>query len=471
MSDKNKVNENKAKESRHNESQTKKEKNKYKGAVIGLTIATSILGASTLGFGIAYGMAMSQANTYGIQLENIYKKNYFELVDSVNTTDMKISKLLASDDEDYQAKMLGEISQNAKEMQSSIATLPLTGENVLQSVRFINQMSGYTQTLEDKVAQGGTLSEEDLQTLNAMHDSLTEMKLYLNQFSSKILNGYSILEASSRMNGDYDEFTLDFAQIKTEDTDYPTMIYDGPFSDSVVNQKVKGLSGSEISKEDAYKKIDELFKNISNLQYQGQTSGRFDTYNFTLLNSDNQKLFVQATKIGGHILTVSGNVESDMQNIDEAQAEKIALDFAKENGVENGKIVWKEQLNSQSYFNIAPVQNGIILYPDLVKVKVDLENGDVIGYDSIAYWTNHTSRTLTKPSTSIDVARAEIDSSFEIVNERICLSPLDYNREVLCYEFECERNGATYYIYINAENLKEENILKVVETEDGSKLM
>ena len=53
----------------------REKKNKYKGAVIGLSIATGILGASTIGLGIAYGVSMSQADEYSTQLENIYKKN------------------------------------------------------------------------------------------------------------------------------------------------------------------------------------------------------------------------------------------------------------------------------------------------------------------------------------------------------------------------------------------------------------
>ena len=268
------------------------------GAVVGLTIATSILGASTLGLGIAYGITQSQANSYGLQIENIYKKNYYELVDNANNADMKISKLLASKDDNYQAKMLTEIAQASYDMQNNVAALPLTGENIMESVKFINQMSGYTQTLEEKLAKGGSLSESDLKTLNEMHESLTEMKRYLNRMSQKMLDGYSILESSNRMNGDYDEFSLDFAQIKTDDTDYPSMIYDGPFSDSVVNAKVKGLSGNEIPKEQAYEKVDKLFKNTANLKYDNQTDGKFATYNFTLSNSDDQKLFVQVTKIG-----------------------------------------------------------------------------------------------------------------------------------------------------------------------------
>jgi len=451
--------------------QKSQERKTHKGAIIGLTIATSVLGVSTLGLGIAYGVSMSQANNYSVQLENIYKKNYYDLVDNVNSADMKISKLLVADSDKYISKMLTELSQTAKEMQDNVAGLPISSDRIVQSVRFINQMSGYTQILEEKIAEGGTLSSEDMQTLNEMHDSLTEMKRYLNYMSQNMMNGYSILSSSSNVDGDFDKFTIEISQINASDTDYPTMIYDGPFSDSVVNQKIKGLSGNEISKDEAYQKVDKLFKNVSNLKYDGQTNGKFSTYNYVLLNSDNQKIYVQATKIGGHILTVSGNVESDVKNIDFARAEKIALNFAKENGVEDAKVVWSEELNDQAYFNIAPTQNGIILYPDLVKVKVDMEHADVIGYDAISYWTNHTDRVLGLARISKEQARQKIDSEFSIKSERLVLSPLDYNREVLCYEFECEKDGATYYFYINADTGTTENILKVVNTSDGSKLM
>ncbi len=443
----------------------------YKGAVIGLSIATGVLGLSTIGLAVAYGITMNDATSYATQIENVYKKNYYELVDSVNSADTDISKLLASDDEDYQAKLLTSLAQEANSMQSNIANLPLTGDNILESVKFINQMSGYTQTLEEKLVQGGTLSESDLETLTAMHETLTEMKIYLNEMTQKMLKGYSILQASKTLNGDYDQFTLDFSQIKANSTEYPSMIYDGPFSDSIVNAEIKGLSGEEITKEEAYQKVDEIFKNITNLTYDGQTEGKFTTYNFAMTNSDGQTLYVQVTKIGGHILTVSGGAESTVENIDMEQAEKIALDFAEANGIENAEIVWSDTLNSQVYLNIAPTENGVILYPDLVKVKVDMEHGDVIGYDAISYYTNHTDRDIVASGIGIDLAREYVDSSFTIIAERLVLAPLDYNREVLCYEFEATRDGATYYIYLNASTGAEENILKVLETTDGSKLM
>lgn len=440
---------------------------KFKSAVVGLSLAVAILSATTLGLGVAYGVTQDKVDAYGTQLESVYQKNYYEFVDNVNNADMEMSKLLNATNSAYQKKMLTEIASASKNMQNNIALLPLTGEDVLESVRFVNQLSGYTTILEEKLANGEDLTEEDLAMLQELHIALISMKDNLNDISMNMRDGYSILTASNEMNGDLNVFTVDFNKIKANDVDYPTMIYDGPFSDSVVNKKIKGLNGQEVTSEDAGAVLGKVFKDISSYSYNGKTEGKFETYNFDVVTSDNQELYAQVTIQGGHVLTVSGQNASDVKNFDMKTGEKIALEFAKANGVENPEIVWSEELNNQAYFNITPKENGIILYPDLVKVKVDLEYGNVIGYDAISYYTNHTDRNIGSAS---DVT-VSLPSGFTVITKRLVLAPLDYNREVLCYEYQCEKEGITYYFYFNAKTGEEENILKVVETTDSSKLM
>ncbi len=451
------------------EEKKNKKNARNKKAIVALSVVCGVLSATTLGFGIAFGVANSNANQYSAQLEGVYKKNYYDLVENTNSCDTNISKLLSSTDERYRAKMLGELSQSAKEMQLSIASLPLSSDGIVECVKFINQMSGYTETLEQKIMQGGELSQEDLAVLEEMHKTLNEMKEFLNDMSGRMIAGYSITKSHRKNGNDYDEFTLEISQINP--TEYPTMIYDGPFSDSVVNQKIKGLDGAEISKEEAYKKVDEKMENVANIRYMGKCKGRFETYNFRVENTDNQVLYVQATKIGGHILTISGQNTATANTIDREKAETIAINFAKRNEIENPAVVWSQELNNQMYFNLASVQNGVVLYPDLVKVKVDLENGNVVGYDAITYYTNHTKRSLPSAEVGVETARKQIGEEFEIKNERLTLSPLDFNREVLCWEFECTKSNTTFYFYVNALTGRQENILKVVETSEGNKLM
>ena len=98
-------------------------------------------------------------------------------------------------------------------------------------------------------------------------------------------------------------------------------------------------------------------------------------------------------------------------------------------------------------------------------------SGTVVGYDATSYFTNHTARTLSKGSLSLADAKEKVPSKFTIENARYVISPLDYNREVVCVEVEATGEGSTYYFYYNASDGSLENVLKVIETDDGSLLM
>ncbi len=455
----------------NNEKLTKNNIKKKNRAIKALALSTSILALSTIGMSIAFGVAQSQSMYYKNNLENVYEKNFYNLLNSVNTAENDLSKVLASQSGDYQAKMLDSVAKASNEAQISVASLPLTQSNIYDTVKMVNQIYGYTSSLSEKVAKGESLTESEISTLEDVYQNILILKNELNNFARKLDKGYSILDESVYNDDGTTNFTQIFTQMTDLDVKYPTMIYDGPFSDSVVNSEIKGLSGASVSEEKAKEKINTQFKNLVELNYEEMTNGRFVTYNFRAINSDAETLYMQVTKIGGNILTVSGAGRAGEASIDKVQAEKLAIEFAKNNGVENAKVVWSDQLYEDLYLNIAPVQNGIILYPDLVKVKINLVTGTVVGYDATSYFTNHTERTLNQGAITQEDAESKVSSAFTIVQTRKALTPLDYNREVVCYEVEATKDENTYYFYFNVENGNTENILKVIKTDNGSLLM
>ena len=451
---------------------SKREKRFPKSVVIGLSVAVGVLGLSTIGLGIAYGCMARTTNDYAIQLENVYQKNLYDLVESVNNNETKLSKILASNSSTYQKKLLAEIAQNSELAENSIASLPISQNSLADSVKFINQMGGYTQTLADQISQGKNLSSQDLSTLSKLQQSVNDMKAQINKFVKKVQQNYSILDQSFNLDGDFNNFTIEISKIKGEGVDYPVMIYDGPFADSTLDKTVKGLKGDTLTEQECQKEVEKCFKNCAEISYSGEINSRFETYTYHVTNSDSQVLFVQVSKVGGHVITVSGQGStSGEKNITEEDAKNIALDFAKQNGVENPQIVWIESVNNHIYLNIAPTENDIILYPDLVKVKVDMASGTVIGYDATNYFINHIPRALKKTGHNANEFKSNLPKDMTVKNQRLVLAPLDYNREVICFEYECEKEGATYYFYLNAENGEEENVLKVIQTDDSSKLM
>ena len=449
----------------------KKKKKSYKGVVIGLSVATGLLMATSVGLAVANNASMSRSMNYQNQLENVYQKNLYDLVESINNAEIKLSKVLSSNDKEFQSKQLTEVVKNAQLAENSISSLPITQNSLADSVKFINQMGGYSTTLVENLRSESQLSEKEIENLTKIHNSLVAIKEKLASYMDKIQTGYSIVSDSIMLGNENNSFTIKLSSMKEISVDYPSMIYDGPFSDSENDYIVKGLKGDIVTKSDAENSVVRCFKNIAEIEYAGEINSNFQTYNFNLSTTDEHNLFVQVSKIGGHVLTVSGYNNQNEKNISMDEGKKIALDFVKQNGIENAECVWSDILSSEAYFNIAPKQNGIILYPDLVKVKIDLATGTVIGYDASSYFINHIDRNLSGDFEKASEAKKHLPQGFESGEGRLVLAPLDYSREVVCYEFESEKNGETYYFYINAVSNKLENVLKVIKTTDGAKLM
>lgn len=438
-----------------------------------LIVVTIILSIAVVALGILYGISMSSLNSYQATLENVYQKNFYELVDEVNNAETKLNKVLASNSASYKSKLLKEISKNASEAQTRLNMLPYSINGLSDTISFVNQVSGYTETLAKTLENGQNLSRNDEETLEKVYESIVNIKKSLNSMSKQMWEGYNITDSSLKLDGDYNNLTSDMSAMNGEDIEYPTMIYDGPFSDSQVNKEVKGLNFGEVSMETAKSNLGKVLTgvNMDNFDFQGESKGHFTTYDFSYEDENGAYTFAQVTKKGGKLLTLSSQNIYKTKKLELENAEKIALDFAKKADISNMKVVWSDVIGDDAFINLAPVIDGVIIYPDLVKVKVDLTKGNVLGFEASSYYMNHVDRKIMPTRITQSVAKAKLYSGLKVKDTRLALIPLEYDKEVLCYEFICTMNGNTYYVYINAVNGAEENILKVIQTDNGNLLL
>ena len=438
-----------------------------------LIVVTIILSIAVVALGILYGISMSSLNSYQATLENVYQKNFYELVDEVNNAETKLNKVLASNSASYKSKLLKEISKNASEAQTRLNMLPYSINGLSDTISFVNQVSGYTETLAKTLENGQNLSKNDEETLEKVYESIVNIKKSLNSMSKQMWEGYNITDSSLKLDGDYNNLTSDMSAMNGEDIEYPTMIYDGPFSDSQVNKEVKGLNFGEVSMETAKSNLGKVLTgvNMDNFDFQGESKGHFTTYDFSYEDENGTYTFAQVTKKGGKLLTLSSQNIYKTKKLELENAEKIALDFAKKADISNMKVVWSDVVGDDAFINLAPVIDGVIIYPDLVKVKVDLTKGNVLGFEASSYYMNHVDRKIMPTRITQSVAKAKLYSGLKVKDTRLALIPLEYDKEVLCYEFICTMNGNTYYVYINAVNGAEENILKVIQTDNGNLLL
>lgn len=442
---------------------------KTRQVVAVVVVFVILVGLLTVGF---ITSTNSLANVSG-QLQSVYERSFYELVSNVNDIEVTLSKCIISNDNSQQNKLFYDLWEQCNVAQNNLSRLPVNHDAINETTKFVNQMGGFSYYLFDKTRNSETLSDADNNSLTELYNMCVYIQQIINEYAYQIQNDYNILKDVDRKDISNSNISGAFSSMQETGVDYPTLIYDGPFSDSVINKKVLGLIGEELNLEQVNNELEELFKdyNVKRIDYKDETKGKIDTYNFNITLENSHEYYLQVTKKGGLVIQLNSYQKSMKDNLSLQDCEKKAEEFAKMLEIENMKAVWSTKINNVAYVNLTTFVDNTIIYPEMIKVKVSTENGEIIGWDAQTYAYNKTTRTDTKATITASEARKKVSNKLVIETEKKALIPLDFNREVLCYEFKCTYNNYTYYVYINAKTGVEENVLRIVGTLDGNLLM
>ena len=404
------------------------------------------------------------SNTYSVQLENVYKRSLYELSTNIDDMEVNISKLVATNSADSQKKILTDLYQNCVLAENNLSCLPISNQTSQQLNNFINKLGGYAYSLLEKADNGSKVSDQEFQTILNLHNQSEIMVYELNTYMAEQKYNFNIVKKVNFENYD-NNYLADIGEMMGTSTEVPTLIYDGPFSDSVINKEIKGLPAGEITSSEGLRKIQEVLPEYSDVKYVNDANGKFAVFNYTA-NYDGQTVYVQITKQGGVILSITANSSGNEEKYTTKQCVSIAESFAKQLGYENMYSVWSATSRGVAYVNLAPIINKVIYYPDLIKVKVDVATGKVIGWESTNYCYNHVERSY---STGISIVEAEqlVSPRLTVIERNYCIIPNEYVGESAAYEFVCTWDKYTYYVYLSTENGKELNIMRVVKTSSG----
>lgn len=428
-----------------------------------LYILVTILSASTIVFLCLFLSFSVTSNKYRQTLENNYKKNFYEVASNINDMEIDISKIVATKDRGVVSTLLNSLHSNVNLTLANVNQLPITYDKLTNINMLLNKIGGFSQSLIEKVFDGDALSDEDYTQINNIHTSVLSLKYDINNYYVKVHSDFEIL-ANADSKGASD-FSSSLLNTESANSKVPSLIYDGPFSESVLNKEIVGLSGEDISQAQALDLAKKLFE-TEDVSYQGLVSGKFTTYNFYVNRGG---LNVAITKKGGLLLSVTSYGSSGQNTIDANEGVKVAENFARTVGLDNMYSVWTQACGNILYVNLAPIVNSCIYYSDLVKVKVDLVSSRVVGWEATNYATNHKSRVFTS-SITFREAEQNLSSILKVEERNYTIIPDKYVGEVSAYEFICSWKNYTYYIYINSNTGAEANILRVIDTDNGELL-
>ena len=423
---------------------------------------------------------LEKNNSYATVTTNDYNKNFFELVDYMQNVQTYLAKSLISTTPEHGAITLTHVWREANLAQTYLSMLPIKSNELENTEKFLNQVSDYSYTLSRKNIYNESLTDEDLNNLKQLYDYSVELSNTLNQLSDEInanrITWKDLTKDSSTMfaqqvsNISQDSFT----NLEENFHEYSGLIYDGAFSEHITSSEPKGLTGNEIDEQTAQNKAKEFIgkeriKDINNLGVS--ENANITSYNFSINTNSNETISIAISKKGGHIVYMNMNRNVDVENLTQEQADEKGKEFLEQKGFNNMKETYYLKQNGIVTINYAYQQEDVVIYPDLIKVKVALDNGEILGIETTGYLSSHCDRQLSSLKVSKEEVRKKLSSKIEILSENLAIIPTEWKTEILCYEFKGKINNLEFLAYFNVENGKEEDILVITNTPNGTLTM
>lgn len=412
--------------------------------------------------------------------ENSYNLAFFELVDYVDSVEVYLAKSLVSNSPEHGAETLTYVWREANLAQSYLSRLPINSSELENTAKFLNQVSDYSYSLSRKNIDDKELTQEELDNLKQLHEYSVELKNTLNQLSNdlnsgRISWGELTKKASPVFAQEVSNISKDsFSNLEENFHEYAGLIYDGAFSEHMTNPERRGLVGDDIDEETAKNKVEEFFGKdvIKEIKSNGLTQNtNIPYFDFTVTKNDGNNAWISISQKGGHVVLANSTKDVQAEVITQEQADEIGQKFLDSRGIHNMKPTYYLKQNGIVTINYAYVQDGVTVYPDLIKLKVALDNGEILGMETSGYLNSHTQRTFATPKVSQDEARKKINKNLEIISESMAMIPTEYQTEILCWEFKGNVDDRQFLVYINVETGKEEDVLVILETPDGTLTM
>lgn len=412
--------------------------------------------------------------------EDEYNRAMYEMVGYISNVETEFAKLQITNTTKMTATTLASIWKQSNLAKENLEELPATENSMSKASKYLTQVSDYSYSLLKKVTQNEKISDEEYETIAKLYEDSKNLNSIMNEIYSDLNDGKIKWDELKKVS---DEKLPEAKEVSTVSNvekigknfqEYEGLIYDGAFSDHLLSLTPKFLSEKEVTKEEALENTINIFgkENIEEIQELEESNGTLDLYNFKLkLKNEEDEKNISMTKRDGLLYLMTSDREVKEEKISMEEAENKGLEFLKKLGIEDVKENYYLKVENFAIINYAAVEENVVLYPDLIKVKVALDTGEICSVELQGYIFNHCKRVDLTPKITIEEARESVNKKLNILSEGVALIPTESKNEVLTFEFKGKIDEREFLIYINATTGEEEKILLILETKGGTLTM
>jgi germination protein YpeB len=367
----------------------------------------------------------------------------------------------------------GKLAHEASTAKMSLSQLPVTELNLENTNRFLSQVGNFSASLAKRFARGEELTDEDRDNLASLLQHAESLSAELWGIENMVAGGHltfeEVVQNASHVGEDAPVYpghvSGGFENMEGLFEEYPSLIYDGPFSEHITQQEALFIQGQPaVSKEVSFETA-KAASGSQHLEYGSDQAGKIPAYTYTDGNTT-----VSVTRNGGFLLYMLKYREIGEKAISTDKAVSLGEEYLAKVGYKNMTHTYYELRGGVCTINFAGLHNGKTVYTDLVKVGIALDDGEVMSFDARGYVMAHHERTLEEPKITEEEAAGKLSNHLTVQNVKLAVIPSLGGHERLCYEFLCKskNNGNQILVYINAETGFEEQIMLLRISDNGT---
>ena len=224
------------------------------------------------------------AADYKTQLHAQYNRALGDLVESVSNIETNLAKGAVVSEPKTLMRLSTDIYAEARSAAAELGQLPLSDIVIENTAKYLSQVGDFTSALSFRYLDSPTISKEERETMLNLGQYAVTLRDSLNEVQEKLYCGDYMYKNPSHFGGGA-AMASGMEEIEEQFQDYPSLIYDGPFSDHMQTKESPLLQNApEIPREEAEKRVPELVsvERQGAVQFDGECGGRVPTYMFSV---------------------------------------------------------------------------------------------------------------------------------------------------------------------------------------------
>lgn len=429
----------------------------------------------TAGWGYSQYQARKQ---WEINAENQYQRAFLELTGHINNMESTMSKALVAGSFPQSIRLLTDTWKESNSSQENLGQLPLTSMELNRTKMLLAKTGTFCfNSAQNQLIKGNRINHQEWNTLKSLRDQtqiiLRHLMALRDQFYTTGARWLEVdrlgpMSATGLASSGFNNNNVTKAFLMLEDglRRVPDIQFAGNNLGFV--PKPTGLTGKNISSQEAFaiarRFLGPDLKDAT-IKYDRLIYGGFTSFMLTVTNPGGKthQLQLSISLKGGHLAWMLGNRNVPSAKLNLKQTGQIAKSFLDRNGYPAMEPVSEEQFDNIATITLAACRHQIIYYPELIKVQVAQDNGEILGVDAIAYLTFYDPREPADPKPRFREAEIRRLLNPHLKPARIRLAQVldEMDNKVFCYEVTGTLDDDHYLVYYNANTGKEEKLRRV----------